>query len=60
MEKSHEKLITEPTLNTDCAKIYSLSNVKCKLLRLSYHDEFVFMPLLHTMDIALQMFFFKN
>ncbi|XP_011858724.1 PREDICTED: uncharacterized protein LOC105556248 isoform X2 [Vollenhovia emeryi] len=31
--------------------LYSLSDIKCKLFCLPYHNEFIFIPLLHTLDI---------
>jgi len=35
--------------------LYSLSDIKCKLFCLPYHNEFIFIPLLHTLDIELKL-----
>lgn len=35
--------------------LYSSSDIKCKLFCLPYHNEFIFIPLLHTLDIALKL-----
>lgn len=34
-------------------KLYSLNDIKCKLFSLKYNNEFVFLPLIHTLDIQL-------
>lgn len=31
--------------------VYHISNIKCKMICLKYHESFVFMPILHTMDV---------
>nr|CAI5844559.1 unnamed protein product [Callosobruchus analis] len=43
-----------PLLDTNTPRLYSLHEVKCKLFCINYHDECVFMPLLHTLDLVSQ------
>nr|CAI5843559.1 unnamed protein product [Callosobruchus analis] len=47
-----------PLLDTNTPRLYSLHEVKCKLFCINYHDEFVFMPLLHTLDLVSQAQFY--
>lgn len=35
--------------------LYSLNDIKCKLFCLSYHNEFIFIPLLHTLNTELKL-----
>lgn len=34
--------------NKNLSKLYPINNIKCKLVCLKYHDELVFIPILHT------------
>lgn len=36
-------------------KLYSLSEIKCKLI-FQYKNDLVFMPLIHTLDMYLELF----
>nr|CAH7769402.1 unnamed protein product [Callosobruchus chinensis] len=47
--KTNESKVTL-LLDTDSPKLYSLHDMKCKLFCIHYHDECVFMPLLHTLE----------
>lgn len=37
-------------------KLYSLSEIKCKLISFQYKNDLVFMPLIHTLDMYLELF----
>jgi len=41
--------------DNNAPKLYLLNEIKCKLYCLFYKDEFVFMPLLHTLDLEITM-----
>lgn len=52
-----EKPIESKYLDIYCSKmdlnapaLYSVSSIKCKMMCLKYHEKFVFMPILHTLD----------
>lgn len=37
--------------NLNNVKMYSLNQIKCKLVSLKYHDQIIFIPLIHSFDI---------
>ncbi|VEN39918.1 unnamed protein product [Callosobruchus maculatus] len=43
-----QKSIEHYKFDTDPPGLYSIKDIKCKLFRIQYNDEFVILPLLHT------------
>lgn len=62
--KAKQKLLEEEMGSKDLfdtdpyPKLYPVRDIKCKLFCIPYHNEFIFFPLLHTLDIDISNSFF--